>query len=438
MYQSKHPKTYWSYALQFTSFIINRVPTHILNQQSPYQVLHNKLPESNFFKFFHSLCYASTLPVWRTKLDLKARKSIFLGYKHVMKGYVLLAFHTNEVIFSKNVIFHEHIWPNKPTMSSSSTSWPYFPSIIDKSASINQEPPNISEHVENDPNIFEQHGPISTHFPHNSPINDSPSNNTLHLASSLLMINSFHQPKLLQEWVIIPLICKTKFDYLETYSLVAKLTTVRTIIALASCMHALLHGDIHEDVYMLSPLGATTTKPNQVYKLVKSIYMLKQASIIWYERLTSFLIQHQYKQATTDHSLCMKNGSSSLTILLVCVDEVILARSDFNYFNSTKLALDNMLKIKYLGNLEYFLGIEVEQSKEGIFFNTRKCCLGLLYDSGFIKSKTVTTLFDPTIKLHQESSKPYHDIPSYRRLVGRLLYLNSTRSDIIFCTQQRS
>lgn len=111
LYQSKLPKTYWSYAFQFATFTINKVPTPILNQQSPYQVLHNKLLEPNSFKVFGCLCYASTLQVHKTKLDPKARKSIFLGYKLGMKGYVLLDFHTNEVFVSRNVIFHEHTLP---------------------------------------------------------------------------------------------------------------------------------------------------------------------------------------------------------------------------------------------------------------------------------------------------------------------------------------
>lgn len=168
-------------------------------------------------------------------------------------------------------------------------------------------------------------------------------------------------------------------NYFDTYSLVSKLTTVRTIITLASYMHwhlhqldennVFLHGDIQKDVYMLIPSGVSTIKSNQVCNLVKSFYGLKQASRRWYERLASFLTEHHYKQATSYHSLFVKNASSSLTILLVYVEDVILAGSDLNEFKSIKLALDNTFKIKYLGSLKYFLGIEVTQSKEGIFLN---------------------------------------------------------------------
>jgi len=68
----------------------------------------------------------------------------------------------------------------------------------------------------------------------------------------------------------------------------------------------------------------------------------------------------------------------------------------------------------------------------------RKYYLDLLADSGLINSKPVSTPLDPSIKLHNDSSPLYEDISSYRRLIGRLLYLNITRSDITFITQQLS
>lgn len=199
-----------------------------------------------------------------------------------------------------------------------------------------------------------------------------------------------------------------------------------------------MHGEIEENVYMIIPPGVSTSKPNKVCKLFKSLYGIKKAIRRWYERLTTFLIEHHYTQTASGHSLFVKTNNSSITILLVYVDDVILTSNDLNEFHLIKIALNNTFKIKDLGKLKYFLGIEVAHSKEGIMLYQRKYCLDLLEDSGFLDSKPVSTTSDPTLKLHQDSSTPYHNVISYRRLIGRLLYLNATRPHITFCTQQLS
>jgi hypothetical protein len=236
-------------------------------------------------------------------------------------------------------------------------------------------------------------------------------------------------------------------DYFDTYSPVAKLTTVRLVIALASIhnwfLHqldvnnAFLHGDLHEDVYMTPPPNVAA-KPNQVCKLVKSLYGLKQASRKWYEKLTSVLISHNYRQAASDHSLFTKQTASTFTVLLVYVDDIILAGNSLSEFVHIKTVLHSAFKIKDLGVLKYFLGLEVAHSSTGISLCQCKYCLDLLNDSGLSGCKLVSTPSDPSIKLYSDASTPFEDISAYRRLVGRLLYLNTTRPDITFITQQLS
>ncbi|GAU31823.1 hypothetical protein TSUD_58240 [Trifolium subterraneum] len=204
-------------------------------------------------------------------------------------------------------------------------------------------------------------------------------------------------------------------DFFDTFSPVAKLTTVRTLLALASHHHwhlhqldvnnAFLHGDLHEDVYMQVPEGVLA-KPNQVCKLRKSLYGLKQASRKWYEKLSTLLVQEA--------------GSSTAEIERI------------------KIILDRQFKIKDLGSLKYFLGLEVAQSSQGITISQRKYCLDLLEDTGLLGSKPVSTPLDPSLKLHQDNGAPFEDITQYRRLIGRLLYLTTTRPDISLATQQLS
>ncbi|PNY11391.1 retrovirus-related Pol polyprotein from transposon TNT 1-94 [Trifolium pratense] len=178
-----------------------------------------------------------------------------------------------------------------------------------------------------------------------------------------------------------------------------------------------LHGDLKEDVYMTIPPGVDLTKPNQACKLVKSLYGLKQASRQWNEKLTKFLLDLQFIQASSDHSLFTRQSSSLFLILLVYVDDVIIAGNSLTEINSIKSALHHTFKIKDLGTLKYFLALEVAHSKSGISLCQRKYCLDLITDAGMLGSKPVNTP-DPSLKLHHDSTSAYADVSAYRRLAG--------------------
>jgi hypothetical protein len=202
--------------------------------------------------------------------------------------------------------------------------------------------------------------------------------------------------------------------------------------------NAFLHGDLQETVYMTVPDGVHCAKPNQVCKLQKSLYGLKQASRQWYAKLTSLLVKEGYKQSNADHSLFTLSQQDEFTALLIYVDDIILSGTSLHEIDRIKAILDNNFKIKDLGVVKYFLGLEVAHSKAGISISQRKYCLDLLNDSGLLGSKPASTPLDPSIKLHNDDGKVFDDVGLYRRLVGKLLYLTNTRPDIAFATQQLS
>ncbi|XP_058779826.1 uncharacterized mitochondrial protein AtMg00810-like [Vicia villosa] len=178
--------------------------------------------------------------------------------------------------------------------------------------------------------------------------------------------------------------------------------------------------------------------PDQVCKLQKSLYGLKQASRKWYEKLTHLLIQQGYSQSTSDYSLFTLKNDGDFTALLVYVDDIIITGNSLTEFSRIKAILDVNFKIKDLGILKYFLGLEVAHSKNGICISQRKYCLDLLASSGLLGSKPANTPLDPSTNLHQDDSPPFEDISTYRRIIGKLLYLNTTRPDISLATQQLS
>ena len=107
------PKAYWSYAAAHAVYLINRLPSVILNNKSLYELLHKLPPTYLDLKIFGSLSFASSLENNRTKLEPRARKCVFIGYKTRIKGYVLLDTNKREIFISRNVTFYEKVVPYK-------------------------------------------------------------------------------------------------------------------------------------------------------------------------------------------------------------------------------------------------------------------------------------------------------------------------------------
>lgn len=111
MFQAGLPKTFWNYAVAHGVFLINRVPSRFLNNVSPYEVLYGKLPVLSHLRSLGCLCYASTISAHRKKLDSRARKYVFLGYRTGIKGCLLYDLKSREIFISRNVQFYKSEYP---------------------------------------------------------------------------------------------------------------------------------------------------------------------------------------------------------------------------------------------------------------------------------------------------------------------------------------
>ena len=231
-------------------------------------------------------------------------------------------------------------------------------------------------------------------------------------------------------------------DYKDTFAHVAKMNTVRFLLKIAASKrweihqmdvhNAFLHGDLEEEIYMQLPQGFKSNDPSKVYRLRKSLYGLKQSPRCWFAKLSKNLLDFGFVQSYEDYSLFSFVRGDICLHILVYVDDFIIADNDVSTIQRFKNYLHRCFKMKDLGKLKYFLGLEVARGPEGIFVSQRKYALDIITECGLLGAKPSPVPTELNHKLAVSTSPLLTDPGKYRRLVGRLIYLTFTRPELSY------
>nr|GFC00291.1 putative reverse transcriptase, RNA-dependent DNA polymerase [Tanacetum cinerariifolium] len=167
--------------------------------------------------------------------------------------------------------------------------------------------------------------------------------------------------------------------------------------------NAFLHEELKEEVYMEAPPGFLEHfKPGEACRLKKSLYGLKQSPRAWFGRFTLAMKMYGFKQSNSDHTLFLKNRKNYVTCLIIYADDMVITENDEEEIKRLKEGLFIEFEMKDLGNLKYFLGIEVLRSPKGIFICQKKYILDLLEEIGMINCKPADTPMMVNQKLFME------------------------------------
>ena len=599
MFQANVPKRFWSDAVATSCYLINRIPTKILHDQSPFEALNKYKPSLEHMRIFGCLCFVLRPKELRNKLEATSTRAMFVGYSTTQKGYKCYDPTTRRVLVSRDVKFIEakgfyeeknqdelleltresdraaslrsileglgiHTTQDPKERRSTTTTQPTEATNLDHGGENTPEPAEV--HVEShdqegsgdhDQSMMQEDREVpsqdqeeetnatttepepepvvqplrrstrvrkdssnwvNTRVYYNAQAVEHPSQAVCSFAhypeehcAFMVSLDESHVPKSYEEamkdkewresvgaesnamikndtwyeselpkgkravssrWIFTIKYQangqidrkKTRLvargftqtygeDYIDTFAPVAKLHTIRIVLSLAvnlewglwqmDVKNAFLQGELEDEVYMLPPPGLEhLVKKGNVLRLKKAIYGLKQSPRAWYNKLSTTLNGRGFRKSELDHTLFTLNTPSGIVVLLVYVDDIIITGSDKEEIQATKDFLKSVFEIKDLGEMKYFLGIEICRSKEGLFLSQRKYTLDLLKDAGKLDGKTAKTPLEDGYKVPREGeiedSPPFKDAKLYRKLVGKLIYLTITRPDICFAVNQVS
>jgi hypothetical protein len=243
---------------------------------------------------------------------------------------------------------------------------------------------------------------------------------------------------------------KEGIDYDEIFAPVDRYASIRIIISLAAVFGWKLHqmdvktvffnGEVEQEVYIKQPKRFVIHgKESHVCKLKKALYGLKQALRAWYRRIDSFLQSLGFTKSIADPNLHIKIVQNHLVILVLYVDDLFLTREE-NMIAQTKRELSAESKMKDLGLMHYFLGLEVWQKPGEILLSQSKYAVDVFRKFGILDCKSMSTPMISNLKKLQDqaTSIDLEDPSIYRQIIGSLMYLVHTRPDIRYAVNALS
>nr|GEV50347.1 hypothetical protein [Tanacetum cinerariifolium] len=242
-------------------------------------------------------------------------------------------------------------------------------------------------------------------------------------------------------------------DFEESFALVARLESVQILFAYAAHKSFLiyqmdvkttfLNGPLKEEVYVAQPDGfVDPDHPEKVYRLRKALYGLKQAPRAWYDELSKFLTSKGFTKGKIDPTLFTIRYGEDILLAQIYNDDIIFGSTNPKYTKRFEKLMHSRFEMSLMGEMNIFLRLQIHQSPRGIFINQAKYALEILHKHGMEKGQSIGTPMATKPKLDADLSGNPGDQTDYPSKIGSLMYLTSSRPDIVqavcFCARYQS
>ncbi|GJT18525.1 retrovirus-related pol polyprotein from transposon TNT 1-94 [Tanacetum coccineum] len=464
------PQKFWCNAVDTSTYILNRILIRTILGKTPYELLKGRKPTLDYFRVVGRKCFILNTKDYLTKFDPNSYEGIFLGYSQNSKAYIILNKHTRKVKESLNVTFDETHQPSKTSPLVDDDLYEEEAFKVTEKKNIENDIGDETLEIDKIVNIKESRNHPLENVIGN--LNQRTLRSQAQTQSNFFCFISAIEPKNVNEavadecwivaiqeelnqfiandvWELVPqprnmTIIGTKWVFRNKLDeIVARLKSIRILLAYACAIDfklfqmdvksAFLNGFINEEVYVGQPPGFIDfEKPDHVYKLKKALYGLKQAPKAWYDRLKAFLIKHEYKMGMVDNTLFTKKKSLNLIIVQIYVDDIIFGSTYQDMCDEFSKIMHDEFEMSMMGELNFFLGLQIKQMEDGIFFNQYKYIKEMLKKFGLEDSKPIKTLMYSDTKLTKDEEYESIDSTKYQGMIGSLLYLTASRPDIMF------
>nr|AAT58810.1 putative polyprotein [Oryza sativa Japonica Group] len=493
------PKAWWGEALLTSNHVLNRVPNRN-KDKTPYEIWIGRKPSLSYLRTWGCLAKVNVPITKKRKLGPKTVDCVFLGYAHHSIAYRFLIvkseipdMHVGTIMESRDATFFESFFPMKDTHSGSNQPSEIIPSLI--------TPPEQTEHT---------HELVSEEDVSEAPRRSKRQRTAKSFGDDFTVYLVDDTPKSISEayaspdadywkeavrsemdsiiangtWEVTerpygckPVGCKWVFkkklrpdgtiekykarlvakgytqkegeDFFDTYSPVARLTTIRVLLSLAASHGLLVHqmdvktaflnGELDEEIYMDQPDGFVVEgQEGKVCKLLKSLYGLKQAPKQWHEKFDKTLTSAGFAVNEADKCVYYRHGGGEGVILCLYVDDILIFGTNLEVINEVKSFLSQNFDMKDLGVADVILNIKLIRGENGITLLQSHYVEKILNRFGYIDSKPSPTPYDHSLLLRKNKRIARNQL-EYSQIIGSLMYLASaTRPDISFAVSKLS
>ncbi|GJT38280.1 retrovirus-related pol polyprotein from transposon TNT 1-94 [Tanacetum coccineum] len=232
-------------------------------------------------------------------------------------------------------------------------------------------------------------------------------------------------------------------DFEESFALVARIEAIRIFIANAASKNItiyqidvktiFLNDELKEEVYVCQPEGfIDPDHPTHVYRLKKALYGLKQAPRAWYDTLLRFLLDNKISKGAVDPTLFTQKIGKHILFVQIYVDDIIFSSTDPKARDIFSNEMSSKFQMSMMGQMSFFLGLQVSQSPRGIFINQSKFALEILKKFRMDLCDPVDTPMVDRLKLDEDPLGIPVDQTRFRSMVGSLMYFTASRPDLVF------